>query len=82
MKMKKRKYAPPKEELIREAISGDPVALYELRSHYEKLMYYKLNREIGKMSEKTDFNPAMFQIEDLMSDLGIIFDNAVMSFKE
>ena len=80
--MKKRKYTPPEADLIREAIAGDINALFHMREHYEKLMRYKLNKEIMVMVEKYELDPEWFGFDDLLGDMGIIFDNAVMSFRE
>ena len=80
--MKKRKYRPPEDTLIRAAITGDIDALFELRAHYDKLMRYKLNKEIKIMAEKFDLDLAWFGFDDLLGDMGVIFDNAVMSFRD
>ena len=80
--MKRRKYAPPEEGLIRTAITGNIVALFGVRAHYDKLMRYKLNKEIKIMAEKFDLDPAWFGFDDLLGDMGVIFDNAVMSFRD
>ena len=63
-------------------ITGDIDALFELRAHYDKLMRYKLNKEIKIMAEKFDLDPAWFGFDDLLGDMGVIFDNAVMSFRD
>lgn len=46
MKVKRRKYTPPEADLIRPAITGNIVALFDVRAHYDRLMRYKLNKEI------------------------------------
>lgn len=81
-RMKKHEFNPPEEKLIRKAISGNSVALYEIYRHYERLMRYKLNKEIKKMSEETGFEEDLFCFEDLLSEIGRTFFQAVMSFKE
>lgn len=80
--MKRHEFNPPDETLIRKAIHGDAVALYEIYRHYERLMRYKLNEEIRKMSEETGFEPGLFCFDDLLSEIGRTFFQAVMSFKE
>lgn len=51
MKVKRRKYTPPEADLIRPAITGNIVALFDVRAHYDRLMRYKLNKEIMALSE-------------------------------
>lgn len=80
--MKRRKYAPPEEGLIRTAITGNIVALFGVRAHYDRLMRYMLNKEIMNMSEAMGLEPEMFDFENLLGDIGIILDDAVMNFKE
>ena len=36
--MKRRKYVPPEKELIRTAITGNIVALFDIRAHYDRFM--------------------------------------------
>ena len=80
MKVKRRKYTPPEADLIRPAITGNIVALFDVRAHYDRLMRYKLNKEIMALSEAIGFSPDMF--DNLLGDVGVILDNAVMNFKE
>jgi hypothetical protein len=44
VKVKRRKYTPPEADLIRPAITGNIVALFDVRAHYDRLMRYKLNK--------------------------------------
>ena len=37
MKVKRRKYTPPEADLIRPAITGNIVALFDVRAHYDRL---------------------------------------------
>ena len=80
--MKRRKYTPPEDELIRVAITGNIVALFDIRAHYDRLMRYMLNKEINAMAEAMCLEPEMFDFENLLGDIGIILDDAVMNFKE
>lgn len=80
--MRKRKYPLPDEQMSADAIAGDIVALFELRAHYERLMRYAINREIRMASEIYSFEEELYGFDDLLGDLGIIFDNAVMSFED
>ena len=82
MKVKRRKYTPPEADLIRPAITGNIVALFDVRAHYDRLMRYKLNKEIMALSEAIGFSPDMFDFDNLLGDVGVILDNAVMTFKE
>ena len=82
MKVKRRKYTPPEADLIRPAITGNIVALFDVRAHYDRLMRYKLNKEIMTLSEAIGFSPDMFDFDNLLGDIGVILDNAVMNFKE
>jgi len=45
-------------------------------------MTYKLNKEIMALSEAIGFSPDMFDFDNLLGDVGVILDNAVMNFKE
>ncbi len=52
MKVKRRKYTPPEADLIRPAITGNIVALFDVRAHYDRLMRYKLNKSANKKSSR------------------------------
>ena len=80
--MKRRKYAPPEELLAEAAMNGDVGALFELKEPYKKLMCYALNREIRMSSELYGFEEELYGFDDLLGDMGIIFDNAVMDFEK
>jgi hypothetical protein len=49
--MKRNKGTPPEESLALDAIAGDICALYDLKSHYDRLMRYALNMTIRKAAE-------------------------------
>ena len=68
--------------MANEAIAGDIAALFDLREHYGRLMRYALNRKIQKASQSYGFEEELYGFDDLMGDLGIIFDNAVMNFEK
>lgn len=80
--MKRRKYVPPEKELIRTAITGNIVALFDIRAHYDRFMRYELNKEITAMAETFCLPPEMFDFENILGDMGIILDEAVMNFEE
>ena len=80
--MKRRKYALPEDTLAKEAIAGDIAALFGLREHYDRLMRYAVNREIQTASEIYGLEAHLYDFDDLLGDLGIIFDNAVMDFEK
>ena len=82
MKVKRRKYTPPEADLIRPAITGNIVALFDVRAHYDRLMRYKLNKEVMALSAAIGFSPDMFDFDNLLGDVGVILDSAVMNFKE
>ena len=82
MEMAKADYAGPEDDLARKAVSGDIEALYEIGMHYGRLMRYMLDKEIRIISGKTGFEPELFQAEDLLSDLSVILEEAIMNFRE
>lgn len=79
--MKRHKSTPPDELLALEAIAGDIRALFDLKRHYDRLMRYALNREIKKASEDFGFEEGMYDFDNLLGDMCLVFDNAVMDFE-
>ena len=45
-------------------------------------MRYAINFEIHKALETYGFEDDLYGFDDLIGDMGIIFDNAVMSFEK
>ena len=43
--------------------------------HYNPFAYIRSEKDIG-------FSPDMFDFDNLLGDVGVILDNAVMNFKE
>ena len=79
--MKRNKGTPPEESLALDAIAGDICALYDLKSHYDRLMRYALNMTIRKAAEDFGFEEEMYDFENLLGDICVVFDNAVMDFE-
>lgn len=69
MKVKRRKYTPPEADLIRPAITGNIVALFDVRAHYDRLMRYKLNKEIMALSEAIGFSPDILSLKAMIQYL-------------
>ena len=79
--MKRPKRTPPEESLALDSIAGEICALQELKEHYDRLMRYALNMEIQKATEDFGFEEKMYGFEDLLGDMRLVFDNAVMDFE-
>ena len=79
--MRGNKRKQPEESLAMNSIAGDFCALLELQGHYDRLMRYALNMEIQKAAEDFGFEKEMYDFDNLLGDMCLVFDNAVMNFE-
>ena len=79
--MRGSKRKQPEESLALDSIAGDIYALLELKEHYDRLMRYALNMEIQKAAEDLGFEKEMYDFDNLLGDMCLVFDNAVMDFE-
>ena len=71
----------PEESLALDSIACDICALQELKGFYDRLMLYALNREIQKAAEDFGFEKEMYDFDNLLGEMCLVFDNAVMDFE-